>query len=298
MGKTEKTQENLAAFYFHQGTSSRAFDYLGAHREGDRVAFRVWAPNAEYVSVCGDFNDWNPEKYPLARITDAGVWEGYLPQELMPDGMLYKYCIRRNGCELYKADPYGFGMGCPPETASAFRDLDGYDWRDFGWLKYRKSRFTREKVMSQPLNIYELHLGSWKRNEDGSVMTYAEIARELAPYVKQMGYTHVELMPVSEFPFDGSWGYQVCGYYAPTARFGTPKDFMAFVDCMHEAGIGVILDWVPAHFPKDANGLYEFDGEPLYEYQGWDRIGFVDREPRVENLPVGDAEYHFRSRAP
>ncbi len=272
MRETENMQENLAAFYFHQGTSSRAFDYLGAHREGDRIAFRVWAPNAEYVSVCGEFNDWNPEEFPLCRITDAGVWEGYLPQDLIAEGTLYKYCIRRCGCELYKADPYGFGMGCPPETASAFREIEGYTWRDAGWMKYRKNRFTREKVMEQPLNIYELHLGSWKRHEDGTEMTYAEIARELAPYVKQMGYTHVELMPVSEFPFDGSWGYQVCGYYAPTARFGTPKDFMAFVDCMHEAGIGVILDWVPAHFPKDANGLYEFDGAPLYEYQGWDRI--------------------------
>ena len=272
MRKNEKKQENLAAFYFHQGTNSRAFDYLGAHRAGDRIVFRVWAPNAEAVSVCGEFNGWNAREFPMSRVTEAGVWESALPAELLPEGTLYKYCIHRDGREIYKADPYGFGMGCPPETASAFRDLEGYTWRDSGWLKYRRSHFTRERVMEQPLNIYELHLGSWKRREDGSVMTYAEIARELAPYVKQMGYTHVELMPVSEYPFDGSWGYQVCGYYAPTARFGAPKDFMAFVDSMHEAGIGVILDWVPAHFPKDAHGLYEFDGSPLYEYQGWDRM--------------------------
>ena len=171
---------------------------------------------------------------------------------------------------IYKADPYAFAAECPPETASRICDIDGYEWRDEGWLAYRKEKAGR--FYEEPMNIYEVHLGSWRRHEDGTPFSYSEIATELATYVKQMGYTHVELMPVAEHPFDGSWGYQVCSYYAPTARFGSPTDFMGFVDTMHEAGIGVILDWVPAHFPKDAHGLYEFDGQPLYEYQGWDRI--------------------------
>ena len=267
---TEAPQE-MAAYLFHQGTNFHAYEYLGMHFEGERVAFRVWAPNAEYVSVCGDFNGWNPETNPMARVTAGGVWELKLPAEHVKMGQCYKYCIRNRGRELLKADPYGFSMQRPPETASLICDISGYTWRDEGWLKYRKTHFKRDKYLSQPLNVYEMHLGSWKRHEDGSYYSYTETAGELAPYLKQMGYTHVELMPVSEYPFDGSWGYQVCGYYAPTARYGSPKDFMAFVDAMHEAGIGVILDWVPAHFAKDAHGLYEFDGQPLYEYQGWDR---------------------------
>ena len=267
---TEAPQE-MAAYLFHQGTNFHAYEYLGMHFEGERVIFRVWAPNAEYVSVCGDFNGWNPETNPMARVTDGGVWELKLPAEHVQMGQCYKYCIRNRGRELLKADPYGFSMQRPPETASLICDISGYTWRDEDWLAYRKSHFGRGEYLSQPLNIYEVHLGSWKRHEDGSYYSYAELAGDLAPYLKQMGYTHIELMPISEHPFDGSWGYQVCGYYAPTARHGSPKDFMAFVDTMHEAGIGVILDWVPAHFAKDAHGLYEFDGQPLYEYQGWDR---------------------------
>ena len=150
MRKSENKQEDLAAFYFHQGTSSRAFDYLGAHREGDHVFFRVWAPNAELVSVCGEFNGWNPNEFPMARVTDAGVWEGRISAELITEGTLYKYCIRRDGREIYKADPYGFAMGCPPETASAYRDIEGYSWRDSGWMRYRRNRFTRERAMEHP----------------------------------------------------------------------------------------------------------------------------------------------------
>ena len=267
---TEAPQE-MAAYLFHQGTNFHAYEYLGMHFEGEHVIFRVWAPNAEYVSVCGDFNGWNPETNPMARVTAGGVWELKLPAECVSIGQCYKYCIRNRGRELLKADPYGFSMQRPPETASLICDISGYTWRDEDWLTYRKAHFGRGEYLSQPLNIYEVHLGSWKKHADGSYYSYAELAGDLAPYLKQMGYTHVELMPVSEYPFDGSWGYQVCGYYAPTARYGSPKDFMAFVDAMHEAGIGVILDWVPAHFAKDAHGLYEFDGQPLYEYQGWDR---------------------------
>ena len=263
-------EQDMAPYYFHQGTSIRAYEYLGAHRRGDRVAFRVWAPNADYVSVIGDFNGWGAGAAPMARVTERGVWEVVL--DGVADGQKYKYFIR-NGCrEVQKADPYGFWMEKPPATASVVYDIGGYEWRDAGWMRYRKGKFTREAVMKQPLNIYEVHAGSWRRHPDGSYFSYTELAAELVTYVKQMGYTHVELMPLAEYPFDGSWGYQVCGYYAPTARFGTPQELMGFVDTMHEAGIGVILDWVPAHFPKDAHGLYEFDGQPLYEYQGVDRM--------------------------
>ena len=267
-----KAPQELAAYLFHQGTNFYAYEYLGVHIVGESVVFRVWAPNAEYVSVCGDFNFWNPDADPMKRITDGGVWEATVSLERAKVGQCYKYCIRNRGRELLKADPYGFSMQRPPETASLICDISGYTWRDAGWMEYRKTHFNRDAYLAQPLNVYEVHLGSWKKHADGSYYSYAELAGDLAPYLKQMGYTHVELMPISEHPFDGSWGYQVCGYYAPTARHGNPKDFMAFVDAMHEAGIGVILDWVPAHFAKDAHGLFEFDGQPLYEYQGWDRI--------------------------
>ena len=263
--------QQMAAYLFHQGTNFNAYEYLGVHFEGDSVVFRVWAPNAEFVSVCGDFNGWDRDAHPMMRTTEGGVWELTLPHERVGIGQCYKYCIRNAGREFLKADPYGFSMQRPPETASLIADISGYRWRDADWLKYRKKHFDRAHYLSQPINIYEMHLGSWTRHADGSYYSYAETAGELAPYLKQMGYTHVEIMPVSEYPFDGSWGYQVCGYYAPTSRYGAPQDFMAFVDAMHEAGIGVILDWVPAHFAKDAHGLYEFDGQPLYEYQGWDR---------------------------
>ncbi len=261
-----------APYFFHQGTDVRAFDYLGVHRDRDGYVFRVWAPNADYVAVTGDFTDWLNDRLPMERVTERGVWEVKAPEGLVSVGSKYKFFIR-NGCrEQYKADPYGFLMEAPPETASVVYDLEGYQWRDAGWLRYRRDRFHRGAVHRQPMNIYEVHAGSWRRHEDGTYFTYAELASELVTYVKQMGYTHIELMPLAEHPFDGSWGYQVCGYYAATARYGEPKDLMALIDTMHEAGIGVIMDWVPAHFPKDAHGLYEFDGQPLYEYQGVDRM--------------------------
>ncbi len=264
-------ENNLAAYLFHQGTNYRAYDYLGVHREGERYAFRVWAPNAEAVFAVGDFNGWG-ESDPLTRITPGGIWEGFVEADRFGAGSLYKFKLRTKNGELYKADPYARFCQKPPETASVYADTDTFVWRDAGYLSHRAKTMTTNTVNAQPINIYEIHLGSWKRHEDGTTYTYRETAEELAPYLKQMGYTHVELMPVMEHPFDGSWGYQICGYFAPTARFGTPTDFMAFVDKMHAAGIGVILDWVPAHFPKDAHGLYEFDGQPLYEYQGADRM--------------------------
>lgn len=257
-------------YYFHQGTQSRAYNLLGAHREGDYISFRVWAPNADEIWLVGDFNNWEKAD-PMNRISEKGVWEVKLESEKVADGCLYKYCIRNGSKVIYKSDPYGYKMQGAPNFATELFDINGYKWHDKGYMSHRY-RSSQEGFNSQPINIYEIHPGSWKRHDDGSYYTYKELAEELAPYVKQMGYTHVELMPISEHPFDGSWGYQVGGYYAPTSRYGTPKDFMNFMDIMHSAGVGVILDWVPAHFPKDAFGLYEFDGQPLYEYQGNDRM--------------------------
>ena len=266
-----KMKNDLAPYLFNQGTNFKAYQYLGSHFEmvdGEEVCtFRVWAPNAGNVSVCGDFCNWD-NGIPMNRLS-GGVWEVSIKDVKIYD--CYKYRIENGGRVFYKADPYAFHAETPPYTASKVYEIEGYKWHDASWMKARRKLFD-EKKHSRPINIYELHLESWKKKEDGSIYTYRELASELAPYIKQMGYTHVELLPVMEHPFGGSWGYQVTGYFAPTSRFGTPHDFMYFVDQMHKAGIGVILDWVPAHFPKDAHGLYEFDGQPLYEYQGWDRI--------------------------
>ena len=261
----------MAPYLFHQGTNYRSFDYLGVHREGDVYAFRVWAPHATAVFAVGDFNNWS-ERDPLVRISDGGLFEGFVGADRFGEGSSYKFKLKTPNGERYKADPYAFCAEVPPATASVYRDIEGYAWRDATWMAHRAKKMGGNGYYAQPINIYELHLGSFKRHADGSYYTYREMAQELPSYVKAMGYTHVELMPVMEHPFDGSWGYQVTGYYAPTSRFGTPHDFMALVDALHEAGIGVILDFVPAHFPKDAHGLYEFDGEPLYEYQGKDRM--------------------------
>ena len=265
-----QSDNSLAPYLFHQGTNFESYRYLGCNKEPNgETVFRVWAPNADSVYVVGDFNNWD-ESCPMTRITERGVWECTVN---IPDGerIKYKYKIKRGYRDIYKADPYAFYSGTMLETASYVYSLPAFKWSDGDWLAYRK------KVMQNgdyplPMNIYELHLGSWKRHGDNSYMSYIEIADELAPYVKQMGYTHIELMPVSEHPYDGSWGYQVCGFYAPTSRFGTPEMFMYFINKMHEYGIGVIMDWVPAHFPKNEHGLYEFDGSPLYEYQGRDRM--------------------------
>ena len=260
------------SYYFHSGSARRAYRFMGVHKEGDSFVFRTWAPNAHSAFVTGSFNSWS-ESHPMERVTSAGVWQAVIPESEISAGDQYKYKFYNGADQVYKADPYGYLMSEPPYAASIVTDIEGYTWHDKGWLDQRAEIFGEGRgFYAQPMNIYEVHLGSWKRHEDGSYFTYKEIADELAPYVKQMGYTHVELMPVMEHPFDGSWGYQVGGYYAPTARFGSPKDLMNFVDVMHCAGIGVILDWVPAHFPKDQFGLYEFDGQPLYEYQGRDRI--------------------------
>ena len=292
----------LDEFLFHEGTARHAYTYLGAHAEAapdgeERVIFRVWAPHAREVSVVGSFSDWD-KGIPMTRITGNGIFMLSLPGDRVPDGSVYKYrIVAADGRVLLHADPYGQAMECPPETATRFLRPKPFTWHDGGWLRHRKSLAASGRKF--PMNIYEVHAGSWKYGADGKPLSYRDLADELAPYLKQMGYTHVELLPVMEHPFGGSWGYQVCGYYAPTARYGDPDDFRAFVDIMHNAGIGVILDWVPAHFPKDAHGLYRFDGQPLYEYEdptrqenrGWGTCCFDVGRSEVISFLVSNAYY-------
>ena len=249
---------------FSKGQSVRAQEFLGSHPavvDGQAGwTFRVWAPHAQSVAVMGDFNGWNDSDHPM-RPLEGGVWEAFLPGLQQYDN--YKYAVHtRDGRVLAKSDPYAFHAETRPGTASKLYDLSGYQWGDQGWMDYRKGN----PIYQKPLNIYEVHLGSWRRTADDQMLSYRDIGKYLVPYVKEMGFTHVELLPVTEHPLDDSWGYQCTGYFAATSRFGTPHDFMWLVDQLHQAGIGVILDWVPAHFPKDAFGLYEFDGEPCYEY--------------------------------
>lgn len=257
--------ENIPIYLFHQGTNAKAYEYLGSHRDREDenfTFFRVWAPHAVAVFVACDRNDWTGEGFQLKKINEQGLWEGRF--EGFREFDAYKYLvIARDGRKLMKSDPYAFHAETRPGTASKIYDLDGcFKWTDDAWMKKRR----RKNIYASPMNIYELHIGSWQRYADGNPLSYRELADRLVPYVLDMGYTHIELLPVMEHPFDGSWGYQVTGYFAPTSRYGTPADFMYFVNKCHEHGIGVILDWVPAHFPKDSFGLYEFDGEPCYEY--------------------------------
>jgi 1,4-alpha-glucan branching enzyme len=262
---TASENGNLPLYLFHQGTNIKAYEYLGVHKSEvgskEGMVCRVWAPNAQSVSIVGDFNEWRPDADRMEKISD-GVWECYLPF-VMEQYQSYKFCVEdAKGRKIFKSDPYAFHFETRPGNASKYYDLDGYDWKDAAWLKHKAVK----KNYSQPVNIYEMHLGSWRRYEDGNVFSYDKLADELVPYVKDMGYTHIELMPITEYPYDGSWGYQVTGYFAPTSRYGDPKQFMSFVDKCHKAGIGVIMDWVPAHFPKDEYGLARFDGTPCYEY--------------------------------
>ena len=252
-----------------EGTHLYIYDKLGAHlveTEGVKgVRFAVWAPNALRVSVVGDFNNWDGRRHPMRFHHHSGVWELFVPG--LQEGDLYKYEIKTRYMEYMatKADPVGFAAELRPNTASKVWNMERYQWQDEEWINNRAER----QALDQPISVYELHLGSWKRKEENGEwvwLTYAELAEELIPYVKEMGFTHIELMPVAEHPYDGSWGYQVTGYFAPTSRYGTPDEFMAFVDACHQAGIGVIVDWVPAHFPKDAHGLSFFDGTYLYEH--------------------------------
>ena len=258
-------------YLFAEGKHYDVYEKFGAHPmtiDGVKgTYFAVWAPHARRVSVVGDFNMWDGALNPMQMMQTSGIYELFIPD--VAPGAVYKYQIlTRDGEILYKADPYGNQCQVRPDNANVVADLTGYKWKDTDWIENRKQQ-TRETELKKPMAIYECHLGSWKKkieDSDFGFYTYRELAKMLCDYVKKMGYTHVELMGISEYPFDGSWGYQVTNYYAPTSRYGSPEDFMYFVDHMHENGIGVILDWVPAHFPRDAHGLGRFDGMPLYEH--------------------------------
>ncbi len=262
----EPQMTEFDVYLLRQGRHFDSYEKLGAHiveREGVRgVRFAVWAPNAYRVSVIGDFNGWDARLHPMQMYSDSGFWELFIPG--VDEGAVYRYSIRsRNmGYRGEKSDPYGFFSEFRPANASVVAELDRYEWGDAHWIEQRATR----DMFKQPMATYEVHLGSWQRDENGQCLNYREIARRLAAYCVDMGYTHVELMPITEYPFDGSWGYQVTGYFAPTSRHGSPEDFMYFVDHLHQQGIGVILDWVPAHFPKDGHALAYFDGTHLYEH--------------------------------
>jgi len=293
---------------FGEGTHRRAYDKLGSHRirvgAATGVHFAVWAPNAERVSVIGDFNWWDGRVHPMRALTPSGVWEIFIPD--LPDGQKYKFEIRaRGGAVLKKSDPYAFAFEVAPQSASVVRDISGYQWRDHQWMTVRPDR---NRWLDRPMAIYETHLGSWARvpEEGNRFLTYRELAHRLVPYVKDLGFTHLELLPVMEHPFSGSWGYQVLGFFAPTSRYGSPEDFKYFVDECHQAGLGIILDWVPGHFPKDEHGLARFDGTALYEHedprqgehQDWGTLIFNYSRNEVRNFLLSNAlfwldEYHI-----
>lgn len=261
-------KEDTRLYMFHEGTYTHAYEYMGCQpNEAGGFVFRTWAPNAKSISVLGDFNGWKSDVNPMKKISKQGVWEAIIQNA--KSGDKYKFEIEdKTGYKRLKADPYAFMNETNGKTASIVYDISGYEWHDQKYMEWRKNR----DVYHSPMNIYEVNLCSWKKTMDCKYLSYKEIADELVPYVMEMGYTTIELMPITEYPFDGSWGYQVTGYFSPTSRFGEPKDFMYFVDKCHKYGINIIMDWVPAHFPKDGFGLIEFDGTRLYENQGWDRL--------------------------
>ena len=298
----------LDRYLFGEGRHYQLYHKLGAHpytyRGQDGYYFAVWAPHAAAVSLGGDFNAWNPDATPMKPVADSGIYELFVPG--LGVGQLYKFAITTHtGTILFKADPYAFSAEYRPGTASVTADIRGFKWNDSKWME---SRAGTDPVKA-PISIYEVHLGSWKkknRPEKDGYYTYMEVAHELADYVLEMGYTHVELMGIAEHPYDGSWGYQVTGYFAPTSRYGTPAEFMYFVNYLHKKGIGVILDWVPAHFPKDAHGLADFDGQALYEYADprkgehpdWGTKVFDYAKNEVSNFLIANAlywldEYHI-----
>ena len=262
---SEKPSESRAVLdkirSFTGGGNFKSYEFLGCHKAEKGFIFRVWAPRAASVHLCGDFNFWNTSALPMKNI-GGGIWEAVAENAAVYDNYKY-YLEKQNGGFVYKSDPYAYHTCTRPENASKVYEIEGYDWHDSPYL----SSLDGENTLDKPMNIYEVHLASWRKHKDGNYLTYKEAATELSAYVKKMGYTHIEIMPVTEYPYDPSWGYQVTGYFAPTSRFGTPKDFMEFVDICHQNGIGIILDWVGAHFPKDEYGLYEFDGGACYEYE-------------------------------
>lgn len=248
-------------YLFHRGEYRQAYEYFGAHPNRSSTIFRIWAPAAKSVAVVGDFNDWNArEEDYCQKITNEGIWEVEIKK--VKKGAIYKFQIETSwGQKILKADPYAFYSELRPQTASVVNGIPKFRWGDKKWLN------NREIGYAKPINIYEVHLGSWKKKEDGTYYNYREIAELLVEYMLEMNYTHIEIMPITEYPFDGSWGYQATGYYSVTSRYGTPEDFMYFVNYFHKNNLGVILDWVPGHFCKDAHGLYRFDGSACYEYE-------------------------------
>ena len=292
--------QKLADFLkrFHSGPAADAYEYLGCHarEDGEGYVFRVWAPHAQAVSVVGDFNFWNTEDLPMQKISE-GVWQAV--SVYAKEGQAYKYCVTGpSGRMVYKTDPYGSRCCALPDTSSMICPPDSFEWHD---ALYR-ARAAKQSAIKRPVNIYEVHAGSWKRHADGSYLNYEELAAELVPYVKDMGYTHIELLPIMEYPYDPSWGYQITCYYAPTHRYGTPRQLMKFVDACHKAGIGVILDWVPAHFPKDENGLFEFDGTCCYElsdpmmneHPDWTTRIYDYGKPEVQSFLISNVCYWLR----
>ena len=284
---------------FGEGRLLRAYDMLGAHPDQSQgisgIRFAVWAPNAERVSVIGDFNHWDGRIHPMRALGSSGVWEIFIPE--LASSSLYKFEIRNrhSGHVVVKADPYGFSFEVRPSTAARVTSADTYGWQDDVWLKHRAGN----DWLHQPMNVYELHAGSWKRGENNRFLNFRELAADLVPYVQQLGYTHIELMPISEHPLDESWGYQTTGYFGVTSRFGSPDDFRAFVDACHQTNIGVILDWVPAHFPKDSWALARFDGTALYEHedprlgehQDWGTLIFNYGRNEVRNFLLANAHF-------
>lgn len=264
--KRKNVSSSEELYLFHQGANYKAYEYMGAHRttvDGvEGIMFRTWAPNAMSVSIVGDFNNWDNSKNPMISLNYQGVWECFVPEKL-EEYSIYKFSIKtQDGNIILKTDPYAFHCETRPANASRLYTLDGYKWGDSKWIENK----AKKDQYSSPINIYEVHMGSWRKFSDGNHFSYEKIAYELLEYVKEMGYTHIELMPMTEYPYDGSWGYQVTGYFAPTSRYGEPKEFMKFIDILHQGGIGVIMDWVPSHFPKDSYGLARFDGSCCYEY--------------------------------
>ncbi len=297
-----------ASYYFHQGTNFYAYDYLGSHvtsfPTSFKYSFRVWAPNATAVYVVGDFCDWE-SGFSMQRITSSGIWELNIENEMSLEGSSYKYMIiTQDGRKLLKGDPFAFSSKGKDDGASIIMHPSAFAFQDASWMKHRKNTILSKdgKYLETPMNIYEVHLGSFMRKEDNSYLSYREVADLLIPYAKMMGYTHIEFLPLAEFPYDGSWGYQVCAFYALTSRFGTPDDFKYLVNLAHQSGIGIILDWVSAHFPKDEWGLYEFDGQPLYEYQdksrmesdSWGTHYFDLGRPEIQSFLISNALYFLR----
>ena len=282
---------------FAEGTCLRAYDFLGCHAaardEEDGYIFRVWAPDAIGVSVVGDFNYWNTDDAPMTWV-DGGMWECFCPGAKA--GQAYKFYVRRrHDTPVYKSDPYGRQTMELPDTSNIIPQDTAFPWTDRPWMKKR----AKTDLLNAPMNIYEVHMGSWRRGDGNRILSYEEVADRLADYCRDMGYTHVEFMPLSEYPYDPSWGYQVTGYYAPTHRYGKPEGLKYLVNKLHGAGIGVILDWVPAHFPKDENGLYEFDGSCCYElsdpsmneHPDWTTRIFDFGKPQVKSFLVSNAVY-------